>query len=43
MIDYAQGQFQVDYEARIDFDRLRRARVPRAQEAMGARDLQACQ
>ncbi len=41
MVDYAQGQFQVDYEARIDFDRLRQARVAKAQETMRARDLQA--
>jgi Xaa-Pro aminopeptidase len=41
VVDYAQGQFQVDYGARIDFDRLRQARVAKAQEAMRARDLQA--
>ena len=41
MSEYAQGQFQVDYETRIDFDRLRRARVAKAQEAMRARGLEA--
>jgi len=34
VIDYAQGTFQVDYEARVDFDRLRSARVAKAQAAM---------
>ena len=34
MIDYAQGTFQVDYEARVDFDRLRSARVAKTQAAM---------
>lgn len=41
MIDYAQGQYQVDYEARVDFDRLRLARVAKAQDAMRARGLDA--
>jgi Xaa-Pro aminopeptidase len=31
---YGKGQFQVDYEARIDFNRLRSERVRRTQEAM---------
>jgi Xaa-Pro aminopeptidase len=31
---YASGQYQVDYEARVDFSRLRSERVRRAQEAM---------
>ena len=34
MVTYAQGTFQVDYEARVDFDRLRSARVAKAQAAM---------
>ncbi|HSB73917.1 MAG TPA: Xaa-Pro peptidase family protein [Candidatus Methylomirabilis sp.] len=41
MVEYAQGQFQVDYEARVDFERLRRARVSRTQEAMRASGLDA--
>ncbi len=41
MADYAQGQFQVDYEARVDFDRLRLARITKTQEAMRARGLDA--
>jgi Xaa-Pro aminopeptidase len=38
---YAQGTFQVDYEARVDFDRLRLARVTKTQEAMRASGLDA--
>jgi Xaa-Pro dipeptidase len=34
VIDYAQGQFQVDYETRIDFERLRSARVAKTQAFM---------
>jgi Xaa-Pro aminopeptidase len=34
VVTYAQGTFQVDYEARVDFDRLRSARVAKAQAAM---------
>lgn len=34
MIDYAQGTFQVDYEARVDFNRLRSARVAKTQAAL---------
>jgi Xaa-Pro aminopeptidase len=41
MVDYAQGQYQVDYEARVDFDRLRLARVAKAQDAMRAHGLDA--
>ncbi len=41
MVDYAQGQFQVDYEARVDFDRLRLGRVAKTQAAMRARGLDA--
>jgi Xaa-Pro aminopeptidase len=41
VVDYAQGQFQVDYEARVDFDRLRSARVRKTQEAMQGRGLDA--
>jgi Xaa-Pro aminopeptidase len=38
---YAQGTFQVDYEARVDFDRLRLGRVTKTQEAMRASHLDA--
>src|SRR3972149_9272999 len=31
---YAQGQFQVDYEARVDFERLRTGRIAKARGAM---------
>jgi Xaa-Pro aminopeptidase len=41
MVDYAQGQFQVDYEARVDFDRLRLARVRKTQESMPTQGLDA--
>jgi Xaa-Pro aminopeptidase len=41
VVDYAQGQFQVDYEARVDFGRLRQARIAKTQEAMRARGLEA--
>jgi Xaa-Pro aminopeptidase len=41
MVDYAQGQFQVDYETRVDFDRLRLARVTKTQAAMRAKGLDA--
>ncbi|HWU38725.1 MAG TPA: Xaa-Pro peptidase family protein, partial [Candidatus Acidoferrum sp.] len=41
MVDYAQGQFQVDYETRVDFARLRLARVAKAQAAMRTRGLDA--
>jgi Xaa-Pro aminopeptidase len=41
MIDYAQGTSQVDYEARVDFDRLRTARVAKAQAAMRTHGLDA--
>src|SRR3990172_6297485 len=41
MYGYARGQFQVDYEARVDFDRLRLARVRKTQEAMRAKGLDA--
>lgn len=41
MVGYAQGTSQVDYEARVDFERLRRARVSRTQEAMRASGLDA--
>jgi len=41
MLDYAQGAFQVDYEARVDLDRLRVARVTKAQGAMRAGGLDA--
>jgi Xaa-Pro aminopeptidase len=34
MSEYARGPFHVDYETRIDFDRLRVARVTKTQEAM---------
>ena len=33
MIDYTQGTFQFDYEASVDFDRLRAARVATTQAA----------
>jgi Xaa-Pro dipeptidase len=41
MVNYAQGAFQVDYESRVDFDRLRVARVTKAQGAMRAGGLDA--
>ena len=41
MYGYARGQFQVDYEARVDFDRLRLARVTKTQEAMRVKGLDA--
>lgn len=41
MVNYAQGQFQVDYEARVDFERLRAGRVARAQRAMRTQGLDA--
>jgi Xaa-Pro aminopeptidase len=41
MVEYARGQFQVDYEARVDFDRLRAARVSRTQATMQAKGLDA--
>jgi Xaa-Pro aminopeptidase len=41
MIDYAQGTSQVDYEARVDFDRLHTARVAKAQAAMRTHGLDA--
>ncbi len=41
MVQYATGPFQVDYEVRVNFDRLRQARVSKAQEAMRARGLDA--
>jgi len=41
MINYAQGTSQVDYEARVDFDRLRQTRVTKTQEAMRAAGLDA--
>jgi Xaa-Pro dipeptidase len=41
MTGYARGPFGVDWEDRIDFDRLRRDRVGRAQEALAASDLDA--
>jgi Xaa-Pro dipeptidase len=41
MVDYAQGQFQVDYEARVDFDRLRLGRIAKTQQAMRRHGLDA--
>jgi Xaa-Pro aminopeptidase len=41
MIDYAQGTYQVDYEARVDFARLRAGRIAKAQRAMQAQGLEA--
>src|SRR5574342_65167 len=41
MAEYAQGQFQVDYEKRVDFDRLRLTRVAKTQESMRAQGLEA--
>ncbi len=41
MVQYAPGPFQVDYETRVDFERLRRARVAKTQEAMRAHGLEA--
>jgi Xaa-Pro aminopeptidase len=41
MVEYAQGQFQVDYEARVDFARLRAGRIAKAQQAMRQQGLDA--
>ena len=41
MVDYAQGSFQVDYEARVDFERLRTGRIAKAQRAMREQGLDA--
>ncbi len=38
---YAAGQYQVDYEARVDFSRLRAERVRRAQDLMRQRGVDA--
>ncbi|MGH7307357.1 MAG: M24 family metallopeptidase [Candidatus Rokuibacteriota bacterium] len=40
-MSYALGQFDVDYEARVDYAALRRKRVEKARTAMGAQQLDA--
>lgn len=40
-MSYALGQFDVDYEARVDYAELRRKRVEKARTAMGAQQLDA--
>ena len=41
MVGYARGPFGVDWEDRIDFDRLRRDRVSAVRAALRASDLDA--